>query len=599
MRGVVTRSVNDTKGWLTATLIKGHGRNEVQILTTREDLKQLENKVDFQQDEHILCLRWIQRSQSLDQKSRKRKADDKPDGVSNLNFDYLAVLLATGEILIYSPDSKEIVTKMSNESPLSCICYGGAPSIVLGYAPSGSEIKKYNILDSRPLDTYRAKISKDVRLMQSLKDGLIMFASENLVVYNDEDHEIKYTIDAPRTHRNQVLQILESSLDTSLLAISRESDPTINIVSLQEQKSTATLRCKGHVLSMAVTRSKKTKYEILVAVTDKGRIEVFRDAFNEKSRRQKTCNAVLETEKLSELSGVICFDNNLNVSYFDGYQMKLSPLSISDPGVLNGTLSIKLGEPKKEKAAVVIDLDKDEKEDAFSNNGSALPSLENGEIPKESSSEVENSNDEIPSTLDDPQELYEALVKNIDSRKALRNLLLQDETLTKQSLYLLSDDDANTLFQQLTVLICEKCKGSERLIDAVGLLLVLKGSYIVKDYDSVELLKLLRSSLVGDLKLLPYLLGLQGRLSLLSSQLKLRSDMALQSDNQESDHQEEESEEPRADSLNTMINHAVIVDGERHEFGDSVKNNEASEYIEEEGEPDLADLTLQSSPTKA
>lgn len=597
------RSVNDTKGWLVATLIKGHGRNEVQILTTKEDLKQLENKLEFQQDEHILCLRWIQRSKSVDQKVRKRKSNDKPDGISKMNFDYLAVLLATGEILVYSPDSKEFVTKMSNESPLSCICYGGASSIILGYAPSESEIKKYNILDSRPLETYHAKIGKDVHLMQLLNDGLIAFASENLVVYNDEDHEINYTIEAPRTHRNQILQILKSRLNGNLMAISRETDPTINIISLEEQKLMATLRCKGHVLSLVAITSRKTKEEILVAVTDKGRIEMFRDAFNENGRRQKACDAVLQTDKQLELNGIICTDGKLSVSYFDGYQMKLSPLTISDPGVLSGIMTIKLGESREESQAIVIDSDREETaESAKESVPSAVKSSassKNGKVAKPSSSDADELNTEVLPSLDDPQELYEALVKNMESRKTLKSLLLQNEKLTKQSLYLLLDEEANTLLQQLTVLICENSNGSEKLIEVVGLLLILKGSYIVKYYDSVELLKLLRSSLVSNLKLLPSLLGLQGRLSLLNSQLKLRSQMALQSDSQEKDIQEDESEEPRADSLNTLINHAVIVDGERHEFGDSAKNNEASEYIEEEGEPDLADLTLQSSPTKA
>lgn len=597
------RSVNDTKGWLVATLIKGHGRNEVQILTTKEDLKQLENKLEFQQDEHILCLRWIQRSKSVDQKVRKRKSNDKPDGISKMNFDYLAVLLATGEILVYSPDSKEFVTKMSNESPLSCICYGGASSIILGYAPSESEIKKYNILDSRPLETYHAKIGKDVHLMQLLDDGLIAFASENLIVYNDEDHEINYTIEAPRTHRNQILQILKSRLNGNLMAISREMDPTINIISLEEQKIMATLRCKGHVLSLVAIRSKKTKEEILVAVTDKGRIEMFRDAFNENGRRQKACDAVLQTDKQLELNGIICTDGKLSVSYFDGYQMKLSPLTISDPGVLSGIMTIKLGESREESQAIVIDLDREETAESAKESApgavKSSASSKNEKAAKPSSSDADELNTEVLPSLDDPQELYEALVKNMESRKTLKSLLLQNEKLTKQSLYLLLDEEANTLFQQLTVLICENSNGSEKLIEVVGLLLILKGSYIVKDYDSVELLKLLRSSLVSNLKLLPSLLGLQGRLSLLNSQLKLRSEMALQSDSQEKDTQEDESEEPRADSLNTLINHAVIVDGERHEFGDSAKNNEASEYIEEEGEPDLADLTLQSSPTKA
>ena len=603
MRGVVIRSVNDTKGWLVATLIKGHGRNEVQILTTKEDLKKLENKLEFQQDEHILYLRWIQRSKSVDQKVRKRKSNDKPDGISKMNFDYLAVLLATGEILVYSPDSKEFVTKMSNESPLSCICYGGASSIILGYAPSESEIKKYNILDSRPLETYHAKIGKDIHLMQLLNDGLIAFASENLIVYNDEDREINYTIEAPRTHRNQILQILKSRLNGNLMAISREMDPTINIISLEEQKIMATLRCKGHVLSLVAIRSKKTKEEILVAVTDKGRIEMFRDAFNENGRRQKACDAVLQTDKQLELNGIICTDGKLSVSYFDGYQMKLSPLTISDPGVLSGIMTIKLGESREESQAIVIDLDREETaESAKESAPSAVKSsasAKNEKAAKRSSSDADGLNTEVLPSLDDPKELYEALVKNMESRKTLKSLLLQNEKLTKQSLYLLLDEEANTLFQQLTVLICENSNGSEKLIEVVGLLLILKGSYIVKDYDSVELLKLLRSSLVSNLKLLPSLLGLQGRLSLLNSQLKLRSEMALQSDSQGKDTQEDESEEPRADSLNTLINHAVIVDGERHEFGDSAKNNEASEYIEEEGEPDLADLTLQSSPTKA
>lgn len=557
MKGVTIQSYVDPSSWLIATLIQGHGRNEFQLLALRDEYKPLESKITFQSDEQVLCGRWIQ--QDKKKVSKKRSSSDEEK--KQLDFYYLAILLATGEILVYSPETKEFVSKMSNESPLSCICYGGISSTILGYDPKDSTVKRYNMFDSRPLETYQIKeLGKNINFMQTLNDGEIGFASDDFCVYNDTDRQYMYAVEAPKNHHRQIIQVIGSKKHPQVFAASRFNDQTISMISVSDGRIADVLRCKGHVISITISES-GPKDEILIAVTDKGRAELFKNPFDQHSRKQIQCDMAIDVGKDSELNCVVKAGSSYQAIYFDGYKIKVEKLPtfrFRKGAVIPAELGTEFEEKREtqKQDIPVIDLDDDDDGKAEEEKTEetkpekaepekAEPAKEEKKEPETQETEQDSMGDfgeEIEPETSSPHALYEKVVANIDNRDELKTLITQDPILTKQMTYLLSETEANQLFKQLAVLLCEG-SGDSQLTGYIRWILILRGSYIIRDVDSLELLKLLKSTTTQNAHLLPHLLGLQGRLSLLNSQLKMRSEAMTENAEAESSEDLDEDED--------------------------------------------------------
>ncbi|VEU22320.1 DEKNAAC103327 [Brettanomyces naardenensis] len=576
MKGVTISSFADPDGKLLASIVSGHGRNEIHIIPLAEDVKQLQSKIEFEAEEKIRCVRWIAKEpQTVEKpKGRKRKAHGEvSNGDMPTDYCYLAILLKTGEILVYSPLSKEYTTKMSNESPLSCICYGGSTSTIMGFDPANSILKKYNLFDSRPLGSSTIKLENDIDFIETINDRELILASSNLHFYNEEGGVLMFTIPAPKSHQNQVRQLVRSKKNDKVVAVSRQNDSTINMISLEgEGKITATLRCSGSVKSLALTEC--SGMEILLAVTDKGKVEIFRDPFNQVSKKQIKSNASLDSGSNFGFNClVVQHGGEYRAVYFDNFQIRVQSIDLGDLTKVEGTILVTFegdeDTDRKVSKGAVKAASKKVVSDSSKEVATIEPPVPTQPEPVESLEDpLEDKDVELLNTLpeiEDSHELYTQVVSHIEDQTVLGLLLVKNAALSRQTVYLLSDEEAAALFKSTSLLLCSQQKSSGDLGQWLKWLLLCKGSLLAKDSECVGLLKLLRSTLAGNLKLLPSLLSLQGRLSLLESQLKLREEMMHIEAEKEEKQQEKDANESvdgeLMDGENDVPNNDIIENG--------------------------------------
>lgn len=487
MKGLTINSVADPHGLLLAVSINTHGRNEIQILALKDGVKQLESKIEFQADEEVAEILWISQDK-VTSNGRKRKNKGTDQVTETSEYFYLTILLATGEILVYSPLTKEFTNKISNESPLSCICYGGASSTIYGFDPANSILKRYSLFDSRPLESTTIKLESGVKFMTAISKTELIIASSSVHLYDTKKHEAVVTATAQKGHVKQVKHIVRNG---RVLAVSRDLDNTINVISLESGTTIGTLKCEDNIRSVHLFD------DHLLAVTESGKVEVFVDPFEKTGRRQVTHSAVLEdADDGYGFTDLVIDRGTLTAVYFDSFQVKLKPLDEVDLST-QGIIKVELG---------VVEIDE----------------AETSEQKVEEDEEDEEVLD-LPE-VEDPQTLHNEIIQRIDDKTILA-LLSNNVELARKTVYLASKEETIQLVKVITLAIAEQSDYSSGLSAWLNWLLLCKGSVIIQDQDCIELLRLVRSTLAENIKLLPNLLSLQGRLLLLQSQLHLRQEM--------------------------------------------------------------------------
>lgn len=111
---------------LIASNISRPDRNEVciQILNPVTTLPELASNIEFENDESVSSIKWTRFENSTSITPSKKRRNSESSNIENISTkftDLLVILLATGEILIYSTTTKEFVNKISTDSPFSAI----------------------------------------------------------------------------------------------------------------------------------------------------------------------------------------------------------------------------------------------------------------------------------------------------------------------------------------------------------------------------------------------------------------------------------------------------------------------------------------------
>ncbi|GME97166.1 unnamed protein product [Ambrosiozyma monospora] len=152
----------------------------------------------------------------------------------------------------------------------------------------------------------------------------------------------------------------------------------------------------------------------------------------------------------------------------------------------------------------------------------------NNDPEYEDNSDIESESESQIYKKEDAQEVYLLIQTNLDNSSELIQILKQNTELSKQTIYLLSQSESLSLFKTVAISISADNSSSNASLTLgpwLKSILLAKGSLLATDQESVELLKMLQSTLNQNIKLLPDILSLQGRLALLQSQLKLRKEM--------------------------------------------------------------------------
>ncbi|KAG7819273.1 hypothetical protein KL909_004861 [Ogataea angusta] len=460
--------VADQRGRFLACVLSGPGRSEVHILSFESE--EFKSSIELGSDEKVERVKWL----------------------LNKDTSYLGVLLSTNEILIYSPLSKEVVNKISTVSALIDFTDGPGQD-VWGYDRKNLTLRKFGLFENRVVDSRPWTTDKQCQYLQYLNSKLAI-ASSALYVFDpykigDAEEEVK--IAAPKAHQSQITSVIVCEKNPDLLALAREDEPLIQLVSLSSSKVLSSLKCASPVKSLILLQDSS-----LAAVTEDGVIEIFAEVFGKKSRKQLVANLQLKPNTAVKFVNLVSIKDHFVGSWFDGYDVRTTAFEIE-------TLS--------QEGEIIIDVGHE------NDSGSD----EEHDV-EEHESDEEESVEYFRQNID---ELYTLILENLTDMDQLATILSQNQESAKSIMFALKDQETTDLFKQLTLKIADDSQNSQGLGTWLRWLLISKGNLISKDADSVDLLKLLQSSLKENIRLLPNLLTLQGRLSLLQSQLNLRNDM--------------------------------------------------------------------------
>ncbi|ODV87367.1 hypothetical protein CANARDRAFT_5906 [[Candida] arabinofermentans NRRL YB-2248] len=570
MKNTVINSYVDFSDLLIASVVSGPGRNEIQIIPLKPSISELKSNIEFESDEKVQEVKWISFDEPKNTgtpKKTKRKANDDNSfkNEENLKFDYLAILLTTGEMLIYSPLMKDFSNKISNDSPLSCIC-NGPKSTIIAYDSENSSLKTFNVFENRLQSSKPWKLDRDVKYMEySASTNKLLVCSSTLYILNAENLEDESKVVSPKAHQSLINSLILSPQQPELLAVSRDSSSIIHIISTASAKITATLKTNSNIKTLILLPvSKSRDFESLAAITETGSIEIFVEPFSKKGRKQIVSNSQLITDVDNiAFVNIVNQDEYFKGIYYEDYNFDYTDFELDDLKNLQGQLTISLGREEAES-----DADPQSDDDA--------------EVEMDESSELEDEE----FAREEPSEVHTLISENLTQQSTLISIVSQNVEHSKRTTYLLSDSEAITLFKKISIHISDEPQQSANLAPWFKYLLLSKGNLISKDVDCIGVLKLVQSTLIENVKLLPNLLSLQGRLSLLQAQLKLRNEIMSQK------HDTETLQNGSVASFpSKSVETSLVLDGENDDFEEDdlshvngTKNNDDDDDEDEDDE---------------
>ncbi|GAV29805.1 hypothetical protein PMKS-003309 [Pichia membranifaciens] len=479
MKSPIT-AVPSVGNFLVASNILRPGRNEICIQQLeQQDEPTTQNKpaynsnIEFQNDESVSNFKWIRQengnacaatSAASTRKRRNSDSDLVPGNIEKFT-DCLVILLATGEILIYSTSTKEFVNKISTESPFSAIevinKLGYSKKALYNYDydliafdATSSSLKYFSsnspqLVNSVPFkhDSAISCIFFNSSILDSRSSSNIelILASNSTLYLLDQSHEVVKTIDIKleasnttpstldsspakgkasksksksKTANNNTSELVEPPLSSSssspsiikimksssFLYIVRTDSPIIQVVDI-DAKDTNLFRfiiASNNITDVSLLNTSKSV--LLSATLIDGSIELFQS-------NDECSFAKLEIEGGSDVGRFVGLLNSSNVIdgvykgiWYDNFNVQVTDFEFENISKLNGTITIsvtELADPTDE----IIDLGEDE-EDNSNDIKTEANSDDNANEEKEENDEALAGNEDADVAMEDKMKDY-------------------------------------------------------------------------------------------------------------------------------------------------------------------------------------------------
>lgn len=544
-----------TDSYMAVSIHTGN-RNEIQVWQLGQKLKISSFELDS--EDQISVMTWSQLVLPLNSTKRTRSDSQK---THKLQSSYLIVGLELGDILVFSPFSKDIVNKIPNDTKtISMFASNNEEFYTLDLL---SQIKKFPILGNKATNSFAFTDDKAVKLIfQHLGDDDLIVTSNSLHILeptNDGYLESSLRLPVPRGHTSQINCVIQSTLDTDLIATSRDSDNTIHIY--LKKQNISILKSSSSITSLKFIILNEREY--LALFLQDGAIEIFQDFSTKRLKTDEVSPFIAITSDTTLENIFVNEQNDLLCVWFQDMKTNFSKIDISLPKFHIETIKQNGAQDKP-----VVEDDEDEDEDSE---------------PK--TSENEESNQFIVLTSDELYSLLAPLIDNDDTKLIeICNANNSDINIKQTMLKNITLDQSIVLFKTLALRISEQPSDSSNLSKWLKYLLLIHGNNVIKSDENVAFLKLIRASLLESTKHLPNLVALQGRLLLLKSQLQLRNELEsldLEESDEESDIDVEEEEQ---DNVNDPNEPSFYVNGEGDEDTVLSDNNDLPEDEDDDDE---------------
>ena len=478
MKSPIT-AVPSVGNFLVASNILRPGRNEICIQqleqqdeSTTQAKPAYNSNIEFQNDESVSNFKWIRQengnasaaASAASTRKRRNSDSDSVPGNTEKFTDCLVILLATGEILIYSTFTKEFINKISTESPFSAIevinKLGYSKKALYNYDydliafdATSSSLKYFSsnspqLINSVPFkhDSAISCILFNSSILDSKSTSNIelILASNSTLYLLDQSHEVLKTIDITldasnttpstldssatkgkasksksksKTVNNNTSELVEPPLslssssssiikimkNSSFLYIVRTDSPIIQVVDIdaKETNLSRSIIASNNITDVSLLNISKSV--LLSATLIDGSIELFQS--------NGECSfAKLEIEGGSDVGRFVGLLNSSNVIdgvykgiWYDNFNVQVTDFEFENISKLNGTITIsvtELADPTDE----IIDLGEDEEDDT--NDIKAEANNDSANEKQEENDEVLAGNEDADVAMDDKMKDY-------------------------------------------------------------------------------------------------------------------------------------------------------------------------------------------------
>lgn len=504
-----------------ATLVARPGRNEIDLTNFRASDAVLAGKIEFHSGESVLQLQWVEIQGAVSSKKRGGKSKD-----PSFN-EYLAILLDSGVILVYSPLTKDYINKITNELPLVGVA-PLAPSAQRKYDLATYEanfgLKFYSSLNPQLMSTHPLKDVGDVRFIHAVSPHVeeysLILCSDTALFLLDQAFHVKLTLQLP-PNCEVPTHALFCGEDSLAITDGTTSLYIYNLAKASLATTLTTLTAQSPIITLD-----KISKELLSAVTARGDVELFN--VTRDSAVAATKLTIQGGEKVGRFTKLVPFDESLQIFkgvWYDSFQVNVTDFEFEDIGKLEGEIPISVVETVEDVG-------------------------EEHQTPQRQPFEVESQQgpDRVPldarhacEDLDSLRDLLEPYTRTrlSDSQTAdsdsLTSVLVQNTSFTKPYVHLLTSKETELFFANVAQCLSyyvglgapqNDSDAKSALREWFHWILLLRGAVVAQDSHCLDWLKLIQSGLNQDVRLLPQMLKLEGKLELLKDQLQLRRDIS-------------------------------------------------------------------------
>lgn len=578
----------------------------------------LKSNIEFVNGESVATYRWIRlENPSYSKKNNPSSSKKRKNSVSSDNgtstssqdvddssvryIDYLVVLLTTGEILLYSTFTQEFVNKISIDSPFSAIdvinkighpkkaLYNYDYDIV-AFDPEASALKLFCSTSPQLIDSIPFKndpLISYILFNSSILDGSdssaveLFLASSSTLYLLDKHHEIIDTIDIslpssstspvkaksskPPADGSTPPSILKIVKEDSKLYIIRTGCSLIQAVDLGKGKANKSAEPSLFTASANITDVsllKTSKSNILAATLVDGSIELF-------SRDDASGFAKLEIKGGNDVGKFVGLLNSTDVIdevykgiWYDNFNLQITDFEFENIHKLKNTIQIGVTELPDFENELLDMADEQDEED--------IASKETVHRADDNADEEDDSVD-IDYECSDLNELCELLKPRLTIEqksdvedKSLKKILSQNVAYAKSLIYILSVSESNVLFAKVSYILSQCSASTEQgFVDISNVkswlkwLIILRGSVLTQNDDSVGWLKLLQSEFNQESRILNNMIKLTGKLGLLRDQSNIRNEIMKRKNGEEQYIDSEQNED--GDDIDENYEEAVSV----------------------------------------
>ena len=578
-------------------------------------------EIDFLNGEQVAAFKWLSVPKGSDERGStaataapnvsKRRRDSFPLEKTTPDFiDYLVILLTTGEILVYSTFLKEFTNKISSDSNFSAMevmSNTGDHNIVV-FDSSVSSVKFFQSNSPQIVSTIPFKEDANISCILSLENddlqlNLILASSSAIYIINLKGEIIdKIDISLPESgtvNSKQRLPAFDNSTpilkmakhkNEDILYLTRKNNAIIQVVDLKS-KTSRFLTASTTITDISILRTNNSY--IIAATLLGGSVELFSPRSEETSSYAR-----LEIEggkDIGKFVGLLDSNNIIDGVYkgvwYDHFNIQITDIEFDDISALDGTIRISVTDSGDDELLELSDGES-------SGNDEYYEADETFTKPKN----VDNL--QCTDLKEFSQLIRQKLIlpdldnerDDVNKNEYFTELLAQNTTFAKPIIHTLSVDETKILFNRVAYLVSQFPSSINQDFTIVSnvkqwlkWILILRGSAIINDDESIGWLKLLRSEFNQEAKVLNNMVKLTGKLTLLKDQLEIRKEMMKAAGSNGEADGENEADDVNNDSGSDSEDDAInVMDGEGG-FGEEEADDDDSDNEDDDEDDDEAD----------